>query len=473
MAARATGEIAGKLASLVLFAALGRATGEGGLGVFVFAFALLQVAIVPVDLGYDRWAIRRLAVDRSDVRGLVADVFLMKLVLAGPVLALTFAGVAAAGYGSETRNAVYVAAVGVMIDSFARTAYSVFTAWERNERVAISLVAQRFSAAGLGLIALAAGGGVVSVAATYAVGAGLGLIVALALLRQTIGGLPSGFDRSRWRATTRASLPFAVQDVFTAVIFRVDAVILSLMTSQAAVGRYGAAYRLFEATFFLPVALSSAFAPMYTYLEHDSDPPVRPVFARSLKLALVLLLPVAVSFLTLAEPWMRIIFGRQFEDAAGPLRLLAPAVVLLALVTLASSLVVGRGEARSMVKATAAMAALNVALNVALIPGWEESGAALAMLVTEAFYAVVSIGLAVRMVGSPGWTRTLAAPLLAAAVMVAPALALADHFWLAMPLSLAVFAAAYAGFERLFSPTDLRFALDLVRGRMRAGEALR
>lgn len=472
MAARATGEIAGKLASLVLFAALGRATGEDGLGVFVFAFALLQVAIVPVDLGYDRWAIRRLAMDRTDVRGLVADVFLMKLLLAGPVLALTFAGVAAAGYGAETRDAVYVAAVGVMIDSFARTAYSVFTAWERNERVAISLVVQRFAAAGLGLIALAAGGGVVSVAATYALGAGLGLIVALALLRQTIGGLPRGSDRSRWRATTRASLPFAVQDVFTAVIFRVDAVILSLMTSQAAVGRYGAAYRLFEATFFLPVALSSAFAPMYTYLEPDSDPPVRPVFARSLKLALVLLLPVAVSFVTLAEPWMRIIFGRQFEDAAGPLRLLAPAVVLLALVTLASSLVVGRGRARSMVKATAAMAVLNVVLNVALIPVWEESGAALAMLVTEALYAVVSIGLAVRMVGSPGWVRTLAAPLLAAAVMAPPALALSHHFWIAMPLSLVVFTAAYAGFERLFSPTDLRFALDLVRNRMRTREAL-
>ena len=63
------------------------------------------------------------------------------------------------------------------------------------------------------------------------------------------------------------SLPFGLQDLFSVMLFRLDTVILSLMATQAAVGRYGAAYRLFEATLFITYALMGAFVLGF----HTSD----------------------------------------------------------------------------------------------------------------------------------------------------------------------------------------------------------
>ena len=62
------------------------------------------------------------------------------------------------------------------------------------------------------------------------------------------------------------------------MLFRLDTVILSLMATLAAVGRYGAAYRLLEASLFITYALMGAFVPMYTYLDEDSEPTVGGAF---------------------------------------------------------------------------------------------------------------------------------------------------------------------------------------------------
>src|SRR5205807_1680586 len=197
-------------------------------------------------------------------------------------------------------------------------------------------------------------------------------------------------------------------------------VILSLIASDAAVGRYGSAYRLFESTFFLTYALIAAFSPMCTYLERDSEPSVQAVFARSIKLALLLLVPCAAVFGVLA-PWVcRTIFGHGLAAAAPSLRILAPAVVLIGLVTLATSLIVSRRSPTSMVWLSGGMTLFNIVLNLILIPGLHERGAAIAMLATEAVFLVLAFRMALATIDAPvRWLPMTAAPLLAGALMAA------------------------------------------------------
>ena len=54
-----------------------------------------------------------------------------------------------------------------------------------------------------------------------------------------LGVAEASIDLGRWRSVGLGSIPYAVQDVFTVLLFRIDAVILSLIASDAAVGRYG------------------------------------------------------------------------------------------------------------------------------------------------------------------------------------------------------------------------------------------
>lgn len=464
--ARGAAEVVGKVVAFVLFAVLARKAGQHGLGAFVLAFAFLQIGLVPVDLGYDRWLIRRVSADRSAAGPLLGEVFGIKLATAVPVCAAVLVLVNLLGYGAQARDCVYALSAGMVFDSFGRSAFAVLTAYERNDLLALALVTQRIATAAVGLAALFAGYGVVTVAGAYSVGALVGLAVALVLLFRFIP-LRLGRPRLRaWPALLRESTPFGVQDVFSVALFRLDALILSLMSTQSAVGRYGAAYRAFDATMFISVALSGAFVAMYTYLGPDTRPTVQAVFQRSMKACLALLLPVSVVFAADAAPLTRALFGSDVH-AATALRLLSPCVTLLGVVTLAVALYVSRRPPRPMVWVTGAMAVLNAVLNIALIPSLDERGAAIAMTATELAYAALTLAAAVRLLGGVEWMSMTGGPLVASLAMAVPAVAFRHSLAPALALSIGVYLGVLFGVERLTSPGDLDFAAALLRRQLR------
>ncbi|MDQ3275733.1 MAG: flippase [Actinomycetota bacterium] len=462
---RAIGEMLGKLASLLLFAVLAREVGVSDVGAFVFAFAWVQVTMMPIGLGFERYILRAIALDRSKVDELFFNVLYLKALRALPVAALSFAAVGLLGYDAQTRTAVYVLTVGQVLDSMARTLFAVFNAFERGSLIAATVVVQRYLAAGMGLVALALGGGVVSVCVTFTVGTGIGLAWGLVGMRRSIG-LPRFSLPAEARTTLRRmSRGYGVQDILGILLARLDAVMLSLLASQAAVGRYGAAYRLLESTFFLTSAVNGAFAAMFAYLGRDTEPTVGAVFARSIKLSLSALVPCAVALGVLAEPLSRAFFGAQLEGAAGPLRLLAPAVVMLGLVTLASSLLLGRREPALLVRIAAAAVGLNIALNLAFIPLWQERGAAAAMLVTGTLFAAVLLAYSIREAGTVRLGAMWGGPLVAGAVMAAVMLALSGNMLAAVPAGVAAYLGVLFAVERALNPGDVEFILSMVRRR--------
>jgi O-antigen/teichoic acid export membrane protein len=179
-----------------------------------------------------------------------------------------------------------------------------------------------------------------------------------------------------------------------------------------------------------------------------------------------LLAPIGVAFACLPAPICRLFFGPGFAGSAEPLRILAPVVVMLGVVGLASSLVVSRNRPRGIVWASGAMVVLNLMLNLALIPAWGGSGAAAAMLVTETAFVFIVLHLAgAAMEASVPWGRTLLAPGVATITMGAVVLALSATWVAALAVGLVTYLLVYVAVERIVSPADLAFAIELVRRR--------
>ena len=165
----------------------------------------------------------------------------------------------------------------------------------------------------------------------------------------------------------------------------------------------------------------------------------------------------------------RTIFGHQLAAAAPSLRILAPAVVLIGLVTLSTSLIVSRRSPTTMVWLSGGMTVLNIVLNVILIPGLHERGAAIAMLATEAAFLVLAFRMALTTIGAAvRWLPMTAAPLLAGALMVGVMLVLRHTPGAALAAGAAVYPLAFVAAERLISPDDLRFVREFARRRLRA-----
>jgi O-antigen/teichoic acid export membrane protein len=465
-AVRAAGEIVGKLGSLVLFGVLARKVGDDRLGIFVFALAWAEVAMTPVGLGIDQYLLRRVAADRASLDSYFWNAMYLKVLRGVPIVIGSILLVHLLDYSHETELTVSIITAGLLFDTMARTPMNVFNSFERGELVAVGIVAQRTVAAVLGLAVLFAGFGVVAVAITYSLGAVVRFALSMSLLRTRLRW-PSWVRPADVRLEIRRkSLTFTAQDIFGLVLARADVLLLAALATDAVVGQYGSAYRLFEATTFINVALAGAFTAMYTYLGHDTTPTLGSVFQRSIKLALALLLPIAVSLGLLADPLCRAFFGPQFAPAADPLRLLAPVVVLFGVMVLCSVLVLSRSRPRRMVYTVSVAAAVNIGLNFALIPPLNENGAALAMLGSMVVYVAIAFTLAVAEVGRIQWASMLAAPAAAAALMAVPLLLL-DGLWpVALVAGAAVYLAAYAAVDRVVDPDDLRFVVDLVKKRL-------
>jgi O-antigen/teichoic acid export membrane protein len=426
----------------------------------------VQLATIPIGLGLDRYLLRRLAQSEAAGDRLFFNALYLKLTRAIPIALVSFALLFALGYDAEVRAAVYILTPGLVLDSVSRTMFALFTAREQGGLIAGTVTIQRVGAAALGLAVLALGGGVIAVCATFSVGTAIGVVVGFVLMSRG-GGVP---DRSRppddRRELRVESRPFALTDVLGPVLARLDAVLLSLMATSAAVGRYGAAYRLLEATFFIGSAVTGAFTAMYARLSPTTEPTLRASVERSTKLTLALLVPAAVIFGGLAEPVSRLLFGRGLEGAADPLRLLAPVVVLYGLTTIGSTIASVRLEPRTFVRANIAAVVVNVGLNLALIPPLDEVGAALAMLVTFAVFATMLFGRSASEAGGLRWGAMLAGPLVAGCAMAAALMPLQRSPVTAAAVSSVVYLVVLYGVERMLNPGDVRFVADLARRRL-------
>jgi O-antigen/teichoic acid export membrane protein len=460
---RGAGEIIGKLASLAVFALLARETGASGLGDYVLALAWGEVAMTPVGLGIDRYMLRLLAANLGRLDELYYNALVLKVVRGVPVCVLAICAAFLAADDRQQALLIAILVFAVLLDTIARTQSSVFNAFERVGLAAIAIVAQRIGAAALGAAALLAGLGTVAVAIAFCIGCATRLSLSHMLLVRCIRRPAVVLPHDRRQDLRRRSLPYIAQDLFGLVIARGDILVLAALTTSAVVGAYGAAYRLLDSTAFIAISLESAFTAMYTYLGRATVPPLGAVFRRSLKVALGLLLPVAVAFGVLADPIIRAFYGPRLAEAADPLRVLAPVVVLFAVYVLSATLVASRRDAWELLRIMVAAAVANLALNLALIPLWGAVGAAAAMLGSSIVYITLSMRASLRETGALDLVSLLASPIVASAAMAAALLVLQSSLILALVAGSAVYVAVTAVVERIVDPADFAFVTGLVR----------
>ncbi len=451
---RAVADLGSKVASIALWVVMARELGASDFGVFSFAVAYVTLATALGNFGQDEILIREVARDRSRLTEYFGNTLALKAVLSLPVLGLAVGGVALASRDETTVLVVALLGLATTLDLFGRTCSAVFQASERLVFIPIALITQRFVTAVAGVTALLLGAGVVAVSALVLVGSAVGLVLSLVLMYRHVARAPLDVEVSRWKPVMWAAAPLGLADLFGTVLFRVDMFMLAWFASDAVVGNYGAAYRVFEATLFIGWSIGAAVYPVMSRLTPGGDPPLQPVVDSALKLALALSVPAALVAGLAAEPIVDLLFGSGYGDAPGALAILAPAIVFYPLSYVGWNLLVAQNRQASVTVILGAVAVANIAANLVLIPWLSLDGAALSTTLSQLAlvlgYAWAARGLA----GGVEWRR-LTGPLVAAAPAAVP-LALWPDQLAAIPVGVALYAVALFLFERAFYPADLR-----------------
>ena len=171
---------------------------------------------------------------------------------------------------------------------------------------------------------------------------------------------------------------------------RIDQVMLSEMLNDRAVGIFSAAVRVSEAWYFVPMAMVAAVAPALTAIHSTSEEDYRRNLATFVRTMLYLSFVVAVLLTFFSKQVITFLYGPGYAAAAPVLAVHAWAGLFVALGVATGPWFVNSGMLIMRMVHTLVGTAINVCLNLVLIPRFGPVGAAVATLIS---YSAASLWL--------------------------------------------------------------------------------
>jgi O-antigen/teichoic acid export membrane protein len=388
-------------ALLTLF--LVRRLGPESYGLFALALSVGGLAILPADLGVSGSAARLIARERDSERTLAdvfADAIRLKAASTGLASLVLFllAGWIAGIYGNAGLLwPVRVVALSLFAESTLGLITGVFVALGKVSVNFYITLTESALEAGFSIVIVLLGGGAVGAlvgrASAYAVGCALALL----LVTRHVGSWTRQL-RQRSAGHVRAIAGYATALALVEgswVIFsRIDGLLIGGFLNVAQVGFFQAPMRLSALLSYPGYALALGVAP--TLARPQSTRP--DAFMRALRYIAIVQVTLLVPCIVWAEPIVRLLLGSQFARSATVLQAIAPFVFLLGFAPLVSIAVDYLGDARKRIPIALATVAINVILDIILIPRVGIVGAAIGTDVAFAVYVPAHLWLCARRV---------------------------------------------------------------------------
>ena len=414
-----------------------RTLGPLGFGRFQFALALTLLLSFVVMLGLPKLLVREIARDPEGAAARVDSALFICLVAGGAVggLLLCIGWVAGAD-----RSLLLMVGLTMIADSVGRIVMALFWAFERMRYEAIAVGIQESAFVAFTLFALAVDGGVEGVMLAYLTSRVIGFVVAwvIAATKLSCATRPrrhAGVVRPMLKAT----IPFAIDDGLSLAYVRIDAVLLGLFKGPTAVGLYQSATNLVLYLNVLPRMVNMSMYPQMSRAWPEQPWAIRRLRDASIRLLGAVAIPITVGSIMLAPEIIGVLYGPKFEPAVRYYQLLVLVIPLRILGnTLGTAITsVDRQAQRAFIVGVAA--ALNVGLNLILIPMWSILGAVVATLVTESWVFLAYAVLLRRVLGPSHLLSEVAATSLACGPLALVVTALSPA-----PLALLIVAGAAA-----------------------------
>jgi len=314
-------------------------------------------------------------------------------------------GVAIAG--AKPQTAWYLAAATAALGVLTAFPGAALTGLQRWRGLALTIITANVLSAATTILVLALGGGITGMIAVQ-LGAAVYIFAGVTLLaRRHVAALaPRPADPGRLRRSTirYAGVTFAGSLVTLIVFRRSEFFFLEHYADDRRLALYSVSFAAVTTLVLVPQALagavSPAFATLYGAGQHER---IRSGYSRSLRLLLIAGLPVTAGALALGPRTLRLVFGNSFAGTRVPLLILLAPLPLIPLMNASYSLIVGLGKKRFPLLIGAGSAALNVALDFALIPRHAEIGAAIANSCAQGATAAVTLAYGMKLAGGVRW----------------------------------------------------------------------
>jgi O-antigen/teichoic acid export membrane protein len=379
---------------LILFIVAGRTLGDVEFGKFSFALALGTIFETLMDFGLHQVTIRAVARDRSQATALLHHTLGIKLIWTTAALIALVATATILRSEWDVRLACYLLGGSLVLRSYMLTIRGVLQGLERFGWDSFLVVADRAILLVFGVAALAAGGGLRSLAIAFVLARATALAASAWMTHAYLGGIGLRFDRAIWRELQTTALPLGFFLVVLNLYAYVDGVMLGVMRTDVETGLYTAAYRVYEGLSYAPSVIAAVLSPRLSAL-YGGERADRAAHRRLALLGLAgstaLALVVGVIAYRFATPLMTVLFGEDFAPAAAPFRILCLGLGFVFAIWVLHAIAISVNRERLLLTTGIVGLVVNVGLNLYLIPHDGASGAALATVAGEGVSLVVLV----------------------------------------------------------------------------------
>lgn len=193
--------------------------------------------------------------------------------------------------------------------------------------------------------------------------------------------------------------PLGVGALFSIINTRADVIMLSYMRSMQEVGYYSAAYKLLDMGSIMAITLLWPLIPILSRKLKDQPTSGKKAARTVMELGALICFPMAVIAPYLASPVIQILFGGEYAESVRILGIFAVVFVILVYCLIGVVINLSAGKVRHAYWNTALAVAVNVFLNLKLIPPYGIVGAAyatlashLCMLFVQHAYVIKNLG---------------------------------------------------------------------------------
>jgi O-antigen/teichoic acid export membrane protein len=374
--------------SFFTFVAITRGLGPDAFGDFTAAMVFLFIPVVLADVGLSAAVLREISARPERTAELMRISVSLRLVISAIAVAVGLVVGLLLPFTDQTKTAILIGSAGAFLTLLTLALQPVLQAQLKLHWVVGANVAGRLATLALTLVVLAAGYGFKSVVVANVVGLAVTFLVVLAVVARLVPLRPR-LDLGSWGTLLGGSLVLGVAIALSQIYFRVDTVLLAVLRSPHEVGLYGAAYKFVELSEVIVAAVTMSMFPPLARFVAAGDERARGLVQKSFDVLLAASAAVALFMLAFAEEIIVLTAGREFEDGALALQLLAPYALLGFANGMLWRVLIAVDRDRALLAIAVSVLVLNVGLNLLLIPVYGFKAAAVISVGSEAFVIVV------------------------------------------------------------------------------------
>lgn len=256
-------------------------------------------------------------------------------------------------------------------------------AFEKMELEAIIKLITNVCITGLGVLFLFLSASPSLLLWAYSIGAGIGLLLSLFVLRSHIASLFSSFRSSLLWTIFIQAWPFALIGFLGALMINIDVLMLGWWRSPEEIGFYAAIQRIIQVLYILPSFLVAALFPTFARLAKSLDDTFVSIAQKALRIIYLFGVPLVIGGVILSHNIVVLLFGQEYIPAVVPFQLLLFSILIMYSSHIVSNAIFAHNKQRYFIGLLLIGIVGDIIANILLIPSYGLIGSAIATLIAQ------------------------------------------------------------------------------------------